>query len=45
MDEKKYMELLNLWLNEEKAAYIKGWDFSHIRNRYKEEEDFSWNFL
>lgn len=45
MDEKKYMKLLNLWLNEEKAAYIKGWDFSHIRNRYKEEEDFPWDFF
>ena len=44
MNEKKYMELLNSWLNEEKAAYIKGWDFSHIRNRYKEGDDLPWDF-
>ncbi len=32
------------WLAEEKVAHIKGWDFSHINNRYDEEEDLSWNY-
>lgn len=44
MNEKRTSELLNSWIYEQKTAYIKGWDFSHIRNRYKEEEDFSWDF-
>ncbi len=32
------------WLNEEKIAYIKGWDFSHINKRYDEEDDLSWDY-
>ncbi len=32
------------WLAEEKIAYIKGWDFSHINNRYDEENDLSWDY-
>ena len=27
------------WYAEERAAVIKGWDFSHIHGRYEEEED------
>ena len=30
-------ELKLIWKKEEKAAYIKGWDFSHIHGRYEEE--------
>ena len=36
--------LINQWLHEQEIAHIKGWDFSHIRGRYKEEDDLSWNF-
>ena len=41
MDKK---ELLQLWLAEEKAAHIHGWDFSHIRARYDEEDDLPWDY-
>ena len=27
------------WLEEERQAEIRGWDFSHIRDRYREEGD------
>lgn len=37
-------ELLNKWLEEEKAAHIYGWDFSHIRGRYEEENDLPWDY-
>ena len=30
-------ELKSIWKKEEKTAYIKGWDFSHIHGRYEEE--------
>ena len=30
--------LLNEWLHEQDIAHIKGWDFSHIRERYREED-------
>ena len=36
--------LINQWLHEQEIAHIKGWDFSHIRGRYKEEDDLPWNF-
>ena len=26
------------WLSEERAAHIRGWDFSHIDGRYTEED-------
>lgn len=32
------------WLEEEKIAHIKGWDFSHISDRYCEEEDLPWDY-
>ena len=38
--EKLYRE----WKNEEKIAHIKGWDFSHIANRYVEENNLPWDF-
>ena len=36
--------LLNQWLHEQEIDHIKGWDFSHIRGRYKEEDDLPWDF-
>ena len=36
--------LLNEWLHEQDIAHIKGWDFSHIRERYREEDDLPWDF-
>ena len=36
--------LLNEWLHEQEIAHIKGWDFSHIRERYREEDDLPWDF-
>ncbi|UTY32331.1 class I SAM-dependent methyltransferase [Treponema putidum] len=36
--------LLNQWLHEQEIAHIKGWDFSHIRGKYKEEDDLPWDF-
>ena len=36
--------LLNQWLYEQETAHIKGWDFSPIRGRYKEEDDLPWDF-
>lgn len=32
------------WLEEERQAEIRGWDFSHIRDRYREEEDLPWDY-
>lgn len=32
------------WLEEEKMAHIKGWDFKHIQGRYQEEEALPWDF-
>ncbi len=40
----KKQALLNQWLYEQETAHIKGWDFSHIRGRYKEEDDLPWDF-
>lgn len=40
----KKQELLAKWLHEQEIAHIKGWDFSHIRGRYQEEDDLPWNF-
>ena len=36
--------IINQWLLEQEIAHIKGWDFSHIRGRYKEEDDLPWDF-
>ena len=32
------------WLAEEAIAHIHGWDFSHINDRYSEEEDLPWDY-
>lgn len=37
-------ELLELWLREEQAAHIHGWDFSHIRGKYEEGRELPWNY-
>lgn len=36
--------LLQHWLEEERIAHIKGWDFSHIDGKYEEEQDLPWNY-
>ena len=41
MDEKA---LYAAWKAEEDAAHIHGWDFSHIRGRYEEENDLPWDY-
>lgn len=37
-------ELITLWKQEEEIAHIQGWDFSHIHNRYEEENDLPWDY-
>lgn len=37
-------DLLTQWLAEERAAHIHGWDLSHIRGRYQEEDDLPWDY-
>ena len=37
-------ELYRQWLREEAAARMKGWDFSHLRGRYEEEQDLAWDY-
>lgn len=37
-------ELINAWKQEEDAAHIHGWDFSHIAGRYTEETDLPWDY-
>lgn len=40
----KENELISVWKNEENAAHIHGWDFSHIAGRYTEETDLPWDY-
>lgn len=37
-------ELVQRWLEEERVAHIKGWDFSHIHGRFEEENDLPWDY-
>ncbi len=37
-------QLLASWLAEEEIAHIHGWDFSHIRGRYTEQQRLAWRF-
>lgn len=37
-------ELKSIWKKEEEMAHIHGWDFSHIRGRYDEENDLPWDY-
>lgn len=41
MDAQKLKEL---WKQEEAQAHIHGWDFSHINDRYREEENLPWEY-
>lgn len=43
MTDKKKQELFDKWIAEEKVAHIQGWDFSHINDRYTEEDDLPWD--
>ena len=38
-------DLFLQWLSEEQAAYIHGWDFSHIQDRYEECQSLPWQFM
>ena len=40
----KEHELISFWKEEERAAHIHGWDFSHIAERYTEETDLPWDY-
>lgn len=44
MNTDRISELRKEWEAEEKVAHIHGWDFSHIHDRYEEEEDLPWNY-
>ena len=37
-------ELRKAWEQEESIAQIKGWDFSHINDRYEEEKSLPWDY-
>ena len=37
-------DLFLQWLSEEQAAYIHGWDFSHIQDRYEECQSLPWDY-
>lgn len=37
-------ELRKTWEQEESIAQIKGWDFSHINDRYEEEKSLPWDY-
>ncbi len=37
-------KLKSIWKKEESIAYIKGWDFSHIHDKYDEEYDLPWDY-
>lgn len=32
------------WLEEEQAAHMRGWDFSHIQGRYAQEDNLPWDY-
>ena len=36
--------LLTRWMQEEENAHIQGWDFSHIKGKYEEENDLPWDY-
>lgn len=37
-------KLIELWKAEERIAHIRGWDFSHINDRYSEEDALPWDY-
>lgn len=36
--------LKRIWKQEEEAAHIHGWDFSHLHGRYEVENDLPWDY-
>ncbi len=40
----KLNEQIALWKAEEEIAYIHGWDFSHIAERWQEDTNFPWDY-
>ncbi len=36
--------LKDAWKREEDVAHIRGWDFSHIQNRYESDNDLPWDY-
>ncbi len=44
MNTERINKLRKEWEAEEKIAHIHGWDFSHIHDRYEEEEDLPWDY-
>jgi SAM-dependent methyltransferase len=40
----KEKEWISLWKQEERAAHIHGWDFSHIEGRYTGEAGLPWDY-
>lgn len=37
-------QLKALWLREQSIAHVHGWDFSHLKGRYTEEDDLPWDY-
>ena len=37
-------ELKTIWKREENCAFIQGWDFSHLKGRYEEENRLPWDY-
>ena len=44
IDSERRKKLREEWEAEEKIAHIHGWDFSHISDRYEEEDDIPWDY-
>lgn len=44
MNTERINKLRREWEAEEKIAHIHGWDFSHIHDRYEEEDDLPWDY-
>ena len=44
MQKMNHQELKERWKQEEAIAHIHGWDFSHIDDRYEEEQDIPWDY-
>ena len=44
MNTERINELRKEWEAEERIAHIHGWDFSHIHDRYVEEDDLPWDY-
>ncbi|MBR6524642.1 MAG: class I SAM-dependent methyltransferase [Clostridia bacterium] len=37
-------QLITQWKAEEACAHIRGWDFSHLEDRFWEDTDFGWDY-